>query len=57
MLLFCVPGTTLKSNSSLFADRAAKNPRVRDPHRLSSTQFSGEALLELLLSMNEIKQL
>lgn len=57
MLLFGVPGTTLKSNSSLFADRGVKNPRARDPHRLSSTQFSGEALLELLLSMNEIKQL
>lgn len=52
----CVPGTTLRYRSSLFADKVVKKPRARGPHRLSSTQLLKEALRGLLLLEKKIKQ-
>lgn len=43
----------LRNRSFLFADKAVKEPLARDPHRPSLIQFSGEALLELSLLVNE----
>lgn len=55
MLPFCASGTTFRSSSSPVADKVVKEPRVRGPHRLSSTQFSEEVLLELSLPINETR--
>jgi len=53
VLLFVFLERRFRSSNSLFADKAVKEPQARDPHRLNSTQFSGEALPGLLLSANE----
>lgn len=41
----------LTNKSFPFADKVVKEPQAKDPHRLSSIQFSEEALPELLLKM------
>jgi len=49
--------TALTSNNFLFAGKAVKKPRVRDPHRPSSIRSSGEALPELSLLANKARMM
>lgn len=51
----CALGMMLTNNSFPFAGKVVEEPQARDPHHLSSIQFSEEALPELSLSMNKTR--
>lgn len=47
----CALGMMLTNKSFPFADKVVKEPQAKDPHHLSSIQFSEEALPELSLKI------